>query len=88
MEQGYFCRPLADYSVEIELHLRPSAFNDSSTLNEADELVGEALSVPAAPRLRQIKELMMLDPRPHAVCTVQVFRNSQTGTHPTQIIRD
>eukprot|EP01034_Spumella_vulgaris_P034029 gene34029-41965_t len=79
MEQGYFCRPLADYSVEIEVHLRPNTFTSLSPLNEADEIIGEALTVPAAPRMGQIKELMALDYRPNAVCTVQTFRNPQTG---------
>jgi hypothetical protein len=26
MEQGYYCRPLAEYSAEVGLHLRPSSY--------------------------------------------------------------
>lgn len=26
MEQGFFCRPLSDYIVQLELTLRPSRF--------------------------------------------------------------
>lgn len=32
MEQGYYCRPLADVSVKVEVHLRPSHYQDPALL--------------------------------------------------------
>ena len=45
----------------------------------AQEVGGQFETVPAAPRIQSIKELNAADPRPNAVCTVQTFRNLQTG---------
>ena len=43
------------------------------------ELKGEVTTAPTAPRLQQLKELALHDLRSNAVCTVQTFRNPQTG---------
>jgi hypothetical protein len=44
------------------------------------EIVAEARSNPAEQRESQRKALVVTEPRPHAVCTVQTFRNAQTGS--------
>jgi len=87
MQPGYFCRSLADEQAKVEVHLRPSAF--SLSLDNYTDIVGpevadseikaEITTTPAAPRLQEVKEISQKDPRPHAVCTVQTFRNHQTG---------
>jgi len=43
------------------------------------ELRADFTTLPAAPRLQDVRLAEALDPRPHAVCTVQTFRNNQTG---------
>eukprot|EP01036_Dinobryon_divergens_P032366 gene32366-41935_t len=81
MEQGYFCRPIADYPTELELHLRPSEFDPVSGRggDPGRELLAELKTYPAAEREMKRRDLMLTDFRPHAVCTVQTFKNSQSG---------
>lgn len=89
MQPGYFCRSLADEVAKVEVFLRPSDFivpydNYSDIIPseqkwEDRELKAEIVTAAAAPRLQEIKEYSLKDPRPHAVCTVQTFRNHQTG---------
>lgn len=80
---GYYCRVLAEYVTNVELHLRPSNFeppiNSSIIVNDGNEIHSALVSVPAAARRQYIKEQNEADPRPHAVCTVQSFRNPQSG---------
>ena len=89
MQPGYFCRSLADEQAKVEVFLRPTRFSVSvdnytdfadTTGREEQELIkGEITTNPAAVRLQEAKEIALKDPRPHAVCTVQTFRNHQTG---------
>lgn len=95
MEPGYFCRPLADHVVQIELHLRPSNFGilsvnhsashgskdngKGSASNVAEEIVSEFLSNPAAIRKKKQMALLRQYPRHHAVCTVQTFQHAFSG---------
>lgn len=52
----------------------------------AQEIVGEARSNPAEQREGQRKALLLTEPRRHAVCTVQTFRNAQTGRAITALL--
>jgi len=53
---------------------------DAAALEVAPrELRADFSNLPAAPRLQDVRLAGALDPRPHAVCTVQTFRNNQTG---------
>lgn len=51
----------------------------TTTTAAAAELKAEITTNPTAPRWQDVKEISARDPRPHAVCTVQTFRNHQTG---------
>eukprot|EP01032_Pedospumella_encystans_P020877 gene20877-23708_t len=91
MEQGNYCRPLAEYATEISVHLRPSSYLiDPNTESQLDiairaaavaplEIVAEMKAGPQEQRDMEIKALMAADYRPHAVCTVQTFKNAQSG---------
>ena len=46
---------------------------------EADEIVGEVVTSPMERRSLEHKELLRNDGRPHAVCTVQTFKNKFSG---------
>jgi hypothetical protein len=91
MEQGMFCRPLAEYPTEITVHLRPSSYvlpsselgvltQQAQQQQAIKEIAAEAKSSPAELRNQQAKAQLAADYRPHAVCTVQTFRNAQTGS--------
>jgi hypothetical protein len=56
-----------------------TTINEQAVAWAAQEITAEAHSNPAELRRGQAKSMMMADPRPHAVCTVQTFRNAQTG---------
>lgn len=43
------------------------------------EIVAEVRSNPAELRQSELKALQVADYRPHAVCTVQTFKNAQSG---------
>ncbi len=95
MVPGYYCRPLSDYPVDVELYLRPSNYilqsSSSSSSSKASsaiasgansvasQIMSEVTTVPYAERRVTIKDLQHMDPRPNAVCTVQTFRNAQSG---------
>ena len=92
MEEGFFCRVLSDYTTLITLKLRPTSFSvpfdyAKYIASTNDELTSEAKSIPATPRILKTKEfyeestghININNYRPHAVCTVQTFRNAQTG---------
>jgi hypothetical protein len=80
MQPGYFCRSLADEVAKVEVFLRKSDYllSDESPPEEK-MLKSEIVTTPAAARLQEVKDVSLKDPRPHAVCTVQTFRNHQTG---------
>ena len=59
--------------------LEETAIATATTAISALEIVAEAKTVPAEQRQLQYKAMEVVDPRPHAVCTVQTFRNAQTG---------
>lgn len=86
MQPGYYCRVLSDSIADLEINLRPTAWKPPPSYdvlddpaNEKAEIKGEFSTTPSAMRLQEIKEQQYLDPRPHAVCTVQTFRNAITG---------
>ena len=99
IQQGYFCRPIAEYPTEIELFLRPSSYelplgssnsslstiplpaSPSSRVDEPEKGLLEAAfhANPQEVRSMAVHSMRAADYRPHAVCTVQTFRNSQTG---------
>eukprot|EP00596_Hydrurales_sp_CCMP1899_P008838 CAMPEP_0119039226 /NCGR_PEP_ID=MMETSP1177-20130426/8629_1 /TAXON_ID=2985 /ORGANISM="Ochromonas sp, Strain CCMP1899" /LENGTH=360 /DNA_ID=CAMNT_0007002873 /DNA_START=652 /DNA_END=1731 /DNA_ORIENTATION=- len=90
MQEGSFCRVLADYESTITLHLRESAFSvpldyAKYDMSEKVEIVSEGKNNPAAARVLKVTDftdedrLSQSQYRPHAVCTVQTFRNAQTG---------
>jgi hypothetical protein len=80
MEQGYFCRPLSDYPVDLEVHFRPTHFHPLLNTLPGVELLAEVKSFPAAERkMSYLEEIRRADYRPHAVCTVQTFKNTQSG---------
>lgn len=92
MEKGSYCRPLAELPARVELHLRPSHYNESvegSSL-PADfkeraewwakrEIASEFNANPSALRRKAIKALATREGRPHAVCTVQTFKHNFSG---------
>jgi hypothetical protein len=87
MEQGYYCRPLSEFTNKIEVHLRPSQYTDPSIFDSSidtsklisDEIVSEFTSTPTAIRQRKNKVMMLDDHRTHAVCTVQTFMHTFSG---------
>jgi hypothetical protein len=81
INQGRICRPLADYDVSIALEFsRSTAGVMGPPIPGPPNLVLRAsfLSAAAAPRALKLKEISRFS-KPHAVCTVQTFRNVQTG---------
>ena len=81
---GMFCRALSDNIGTVELHLRPSTFVVSPASvtypkEDPSEILGMLETNPSAHRSLKQKQLMLNSPRPHAVCTVQTFRNPMTG---------
>jgi hypothetical protein len=56
-----------------------TTINERAVVVAAQEITAEGHSNPAELRRGQAKAMAMADPRPHAVCTVQTFRNAQTG---------
>lgn len=83
MMQGYYCRVLSEYVASVQINLRPSDFisplNSSEVVSESIEISSKFVTVPSAARAQVIKEQEEVDPRPHAVCTVQTFCNMQSG---------
>ena len=82
MNPGHFCRALAQYPSVVTVRLRPTSFEvpDANTLVSEDIEISSKFTVsPTATRLQHIKEMNYVDPRPNAVCTVQTFRNGQSG---------
>jgi hypothetical protein len=86
MHEGYFCRAMSEHAVEIEFTFRPSEFEVPASGMETDYrgevLNARVVTTPSAQRLQSMKELNDLEPTPpriHAACTVQSFRNNQTG---------
>ncbi len=77
MEFGYFCRPLSEYDAEVELHLRPTEFTEELPVSE--EIVAEFYTNATMQRTIKIHEEVQTDYRPHAVCTVQTFKNQYSG---------
>lgn len=83
MHQGLFCRPLAEHGAEVEVHLRPTAYREppSGVLSkelEAEEVIGEIVTLPAEARAVEVKALLR-EGRAHAVCTVQTFKNQHSA---------
>ena len=87
MEPGYYCRVLADSTSAVKLHLHPTArMTENSTSNHSSSsftnstLQSVIETNPAAMR-KLTFDLLPRDERQriHAVCTVQTFRNKQTG---------
>lgn len=79
MEDGYYCFPLSQYSVEVEVHLRPSSFDLTSSPETTKSIMSEFISFPAKQRHQEIFSSVDVDHRPHAVCTVQTFMNQFSG---------
>jgi hypothetical protein len=77
METGYFCRPLSEQPAEIELHLRPTEYSENNPVKA--EIFSEFYTPPAMRRSLKIREQTLSNYRPHAVCTVQTFKNQFTG---------
>jgi len=77
METGYFCRPLSEQPAEIELHLRPTEYSEHNPVKA--EIFSEFYTPPAMHRTLKIREQALTNYRPHAVCTVQTFKNQFTG---------
>ena len=89
MHPGLFCRPLSEQPVDVEVHLRPTAYTEvvegtliDTNIKRQPELIAELKSSPAGERMvayRKMHRLKGLVYRPLAACTVQTFRNSQSG---------
>ncbi len=94
MQGGYFCRIMADHISTVTIRLRPSHFSvpldyAQYLMPDTGELVAEAVTEPAAARHLKVSDYFTPEDaaaggtaavyRPHAVCTVQTFRNAQTG---------
>jgi hypothetical protein len=92
---GKYCRPLAEYPVTVEIHLRPSSYHPDNDTTEASsppsrsssttpkELIADFKTNPYETRLLKSKEMILsgssLEGRIHAVCTVQSFKNPFSG---------
>jgi hypothetical protein len=91
MKPGQFCRELADNSATVQIRLRPTSFSlplldilghqegDKRNIPPDNEIMAEMVTHAAGPRREGIKQSMRSEGRPHAVCTVQTFRNAQSG---------
>lgn len=84
LQFGKYCRPFAEYPVTVEIHLRPSSYRQQSTdANNNKEIIADFRSNPSEIRTVKMKEMSLTTPmtenRPHAVCTVQTFRNPYSG---------
>ena len=88
---GYFCRSISEHASEVEIVLRSSIFRVPSdgiithdldgNFERVEEVKSTFTTAAAAARSLYIKELHAQHelPRMHGICTVQTFRNSQTG---------
>lgn len=84
MEFGRVCRPFAEYHVSGELFLRPTLFPNSSN----EEVISASFNTfPSSKRVLQYNKLQVHDPRVHAVCTVQTFRNPYSGPYLYMFIK-
>jgi hypothetical protein len=84
MHQGYFCRILADWKTKSYLRLRPTNFHPlpahlPALKEDPSELEAEFFTSPQVEKMMQIRNIDKHDHRPHAVCTVQTFRNAGSG---------
>lgn len=83
MVPGHYCRVLAEHKTRVEVHFRPSNFeppnNLSTIVPDHNEITSSILTNPTAARLQLIRDQYEEDPRAHSVCTVQTFRNPQSG---------
>jgi hypothetical protein len=74
---GRYCRPFAEFPVNVEIGLK------SSSKSIVKDLVAEFQTNPSEPRLVKFKEMTYTsrkeENRPHAVCTVQSFKNPFSG---------
>jgi hypothetical protein len=76
---------MAEHPVEAEFVFRPSDFQVPITGMESDyhgdTVTARTVTTPAAQRLRFLREASEMETpqRTQAVCTVQTFRNNQTG---------
>lgn len=88
MEDGSYCFPLAQFPVEVEMHLRPTDFNPNDTTTNKAEIISEFITTPAKERKLQVQALRDSGAeRPHAVCTVQSFKNMFTGKCPIYLFQ-
>lgn len=83
MHQGYFCRILADWKTKSYLRLRPSNFRaippHIKAVEDPNEIEAEFMTSPQVHKMMQVRAITKSDYRPHAVCTVQTFRNVASG---------
>lgn len=81
MEEGRFCFPLAQYPVEVELHLRKTVYSPLVEGNSAEEIVADFVTNPAKNKALELQtQADRGEMRKHAVCTVLTFKNKFTGT--------
>eukprot|EP00605_Chrysophyceae_sp_TOSAG23-4_P000234 GSChrysophyteH1.ASY1.ANO1.271.1 assembled CDS len=59
--------------------LLEEAVDEAAKAIDKKQIMSFFETAPAGPRLQDIKLSEALDPRPHAICTVQTFRNAQSG---------
>lgn len=84
LSPGHYCRVLADSSADLVVRLRPTDFvpplkgevDDKVALSEIEATME---TTPGAAREVLARTALKIEKRPHAVCTVQTFRNSQSG---------
>lgn len=85
MHEGYFCRVFADSFTNTTIHLRPTNWEVPVGKNpskvDPSEIQAQITTTPDLVRRLKIKALGR-DNRPHAVCTVQTFRNPTSGIPP------
>lgn len=81
MDEGRFCFPLAQYPVEVELHLRKTAYSPLVEGSSVEEIVADFVTNPAKNKALELQtQADHGEMRKHAVCTVLTFKNKFTGT--------
>jgi hypothetical protein len=82
MDDGRFCFPLAQYSVEVEIHLRKTEYSPFIAGSSEDEIIADVVTNPTKTKQLEIRsQADRGEARQHAVCTVLTFKNKFTGTH-------
>lgn len=80
MHQGSYCRVLAErLTSNVKITLFPTADGLDPSMTSAKPLISDIQLRSSAERLLWAKRYIRAEGRNHGVCTVQTFRNQQSG---------